>query len=68
MQRPFRGSNFFRRELRNMIGKGRSYLLSRLVDDIVYDSVFLSLLRIHDEIALYILFYLIKLLTAMLRM
>src|SRR6266436_10390004 len=41
--------------------------LLRLVDDIVDDSVFLGLLRVHDEVALYILFYLVQLLPAMFR-
>jgi hypothetical protein len=40
---------------------------SRLIDDIVYDSVFLRLLRVHDEVALYVLFYFIQLLAAVLR-
>src|ERR1700681_3991611 len=35
---------------------------SRLIDDIVYDSVFLSLLRIHDEVALHVLLHFIQLL------
>src|SRR6266851_1943192 len=38
-----------------------------LVNDIVDDSVFLGLLRVHDEVALHILFYLIQLLSAMFR-
>ena len=45
----------------------RSYRFCGLIDDIVYDSVFLSLLGIHDEVPLYVLFYLIQLLTAMFR-
>src|ERR1700685_1110787 len=42
--------------------EGRSYRFSGLVDDIVYDSVLLRLLRIHDEIALHVFFHLIELL------
>ena len=44
----------------------RSYPLSRLIDDIVYDSVFLSLLRVHDEVALDIFLDLVQFLTTML--
>ena len=51
-------------ENQNLTGERRSYLLSRLINDIVYDSVFLSLLRIHDEIALYIFFHFIQFLSA----
>src|SRR5580700_3101010 len=40
--------------------------LSRLIDDIVYDSVFLRLLCIHNEVALHIFFYFVQLLTAVL--
>src|SRR5215471_9320579 len=47
--------------------EGRSYRFYRLVNDIVYDSVFLSLLRVHNEIALHILFYLVQFLPAMFR-
>jgi hypothetical protein len=38
----------------------------RLVDDIVDDSVFLRLLRIHDEVALHVLLYFIQLLAGVL--
>jgi hypothetical protein len=38
----------------------------RLVDDIVDDSVFFCLLRVHDEVPLHIFFYLIELLSAVL--
>src|SRR3954454_17371091 len=47
--------------------EGRSYRFCRLVDDIVYDSVFLSLLRVHDEVALHIFFYFVEFLPAVLR-
>jgi hypothetical protein len=40
--------------------------LSRFIDDIVDDSVFLGLLRIHDEVALHVLLYLIELLASVL--
>src|SRR5258708_40042927 len=40
---------------------------SRLIDDIVYDSVFLRLLRVHDEVAFDVFFYFIQLLAAVLR-
>src|SRR5690349_10725336 len=47
--------------------EGRSYRFCRLVDDIVYDSIFLSLLRVHNEVALDILFDLVQFLSAVLR-
>src|SRR6266550_1529260 len=46
--------------------KARSYPLSGLVNDIVYDSVFLRLLRIHDEVAFHVFFHLIQFLPAVL--
>src|SRR5579872_620603 len=46
--------------------EGRSYRFSGLIDDIVYDSVFLRLLRVHDEVALHIFFDLIEFLAAVL--
>jgi hypothetical protein len=48
------------------IRKRRSYPLSGLIDDIVYDSIFLSLLRIHDEVALDVLLHFIQLLAGVL--
>src|SRR5450759_1626359 len=44
----------------------RSYPLSGLIDDIVDDSVFLRLLRVHDEIALHVLLHFIQLLAGVL--
>jgi hypothetical protein len=46
--------------------EGRSYSFYGLIDDIVYDSVFLSLLRVHNKIALYIFLYFIQLLAGVL--
>ena len=63
---PFRRSAFFAADLR-VRSEGRSYRFCRLIDDIVYDSIFLSLLRVHDEVALDILFHLVQFLTAVLR-
>src|SRR6202453_5450761 len=46
--------------------EGRSYRFYGLIDDIVYDSVFLSLLRVHDEIALHIFLHFVELLPGVL--
>src|SRR5208282_4026712 len=40
--------------------------LSRLIDDIVNDSIFLSLLRIHDEVAFHVLLHFIQFLAGVL--
>ena len=44
----------------------RSYRFPGLIDDIVYDSVFLGLLRIHNEVALHIFLHFIQLLARVL--
>src|SRR6266850_6352959 len=49
-----------------LIGENPIIPLSRLVDDIVYDSVLFCLLRVHNEVAFHILLYLLELLTAVL--
>src|SRR5262249_19126155 len=47
--------------------EGRSYNLTGLVDDIVNDSVFLCLLRVHDEVPFNVFFDFVQLLPAVLR-
>ena len=49
-----------------MARRRRSYPLPCLVDDIVDDSVLLSLLRIHDEVAFHIFFHFFQLLPGVL--
>src|SRR5215469_18081639 len=51
---------------RRMIGEVPIIPSSRLINDIVDDSVFLSLLRVHNEVALHILFHFFQLLPAVL--
>src|SRR5437879_12607009 len=40
--------------------------LSCLIDDIVYDSVFFGLLRVHNEVALHVFFHFVQFLPAVL--
>src|SRR5713226_2250308 len=58
-----RDRSFRAETARKLIGRTPIIPLSRLIDDIVYDSVFLSLLGIHNEVALHIFFDLFQLLT-----
>jgi len=39
-----------------LLSRRLSYRFSGLIDDIVYDSVFLCLLRVHDKVPLHVLF------------